>query len=422
MDFVLGKNEEPRDAAQCRTVAATRQQRERQLRQSQKMEAIGALAGGIAHDFNNILGTIIGYTSLLEIDVAGQPEAEESVSEILKASLRARDLVRQILAFGRQDDEERGVIALQQVIAEAIQFLRATVPASLKLTARIDPSTRPVLADASQIHQVVMNFTTNAIEAMAEQPGELEISYGPCLVVSEFTARHPGLKPGPHAVLTVADTGPGMDPRTLKRIFEPHFTTKPPGLGTGLGLAVVHGIVKSHAGAVTVTSRAGGGTTFRVYLPTHLAAPTPPAQDPAPPPRGDGQRILMIDDEAALTQVNGQLLERLGYHVSAHNSAQAALASFRAAPDAFHLVLTDLAMPGLDGVRLVRQIHNLRPLLPVILMTAFAGKLGATDASKLGMAELLLKPFTPQTLALAVHKALARFASRAVSSVNLPSI
>ncbi|MFA6545931.1 MAG: PAS domain S-box protein, partial [Limisphaerales bacterium] len=327
---------------------------EEQFRQSQKMEAVGQLAGGIAHDFNNILGAIIGNTELARADAQASPATLDCLEAIMQAGHRASDLVRQILAFSRRQEQQRQPMQLQFVVREALKLLRSTVPATIEIKTHL-ADTPTVLADPSQIHQVVMNLCTNAAQAMRGRPGVLKVELDEVEADAGFAQTHADLAPGHYVRLTVADTGCGMDRATQERIFEPFFTTKPPGEGTGLGLSVVHGIMKSHDGSVSVYSQPGEGTTFHLYFPVLNAEVAAPAAALAPVPRGHGEHVLFVDDELALVQLGRKVLDGLGYQVTTKSSASEAFAIVRDQPDYFDLVVTDLTMPGMSGADLARQ-------------------------------------------------------------------
>jgi PAS domain S-box-containing protein len=383
-----------------------RQQLEDQYRQSQKMEAIGTLAGGIAHDFNNILTAIYGYTEIARMEVEGNQNALEPLDAVVEASKRATALVRQILAFSRHQPQQRSPMQLQRVVAEVLTLLRATIPTTIEIKAELDDKAAAVLADATQIHQVLMNLGTNAAQAMKDQPGLLEVRLENFEIDADFVQTRPALRPGWYVRLSVSDTGHGMDSATAARIFEPFFTTKAPGEGTGLGLSVVHGIMSSHDGTITVYSQPGEGTTFHLYFPAHgNVAPVSSQTAEAPVPYGRGQRILYVDDEQPLAEMGRKILERLGYEVDVRGRPAEALAAFRAAPADYDLVVTDLTMPGMTGIELARQLLHIRPELPVILMTGYAAMLTPERVRTLGIRELLLKPHSVRMLAEALQRA-----------------
>jgi nitrogen-specific signal transduction histidine kinase len=383
-----------------------RRKLEDQLRQAQKMEAIGTLAGGIAHDFNNILGAMFGFGYLLREDLAGNDTAREYVEEILRSANRAKELVQQILTFSRQHEQKPQVIKLDLVVREAIKFLRASLPANIVIELDLDSAAYAVLADPTQIYQVTMNLATNALHAMEGRPGRLTITLEGVVPDGKFLAAHPELKPIPYVRLTMADNGQGMDAKTRERIFEPFFTTKPVGQGTGLGLAVVHGIVKSHGGIITVESEVGQGTTFRLYFPAQPAGVVAGETGSRPPARGHGERILVVDDEPALTAVYQRLLDRLGFQTVVTNYPEEALRMIRKSPANFGLVITDMTMPGINGLDLARQIRGLRPDLRVILTSGFSPALNDEALRAAGVHELVMKPVTLDDLAAVVQRAL----------------
>jgi len=380
-----------------------------QLAHAQKLEALGTLAGGIAHDFNNILTAILGYADLIQRDTPADDRTQSRIEAVLIATVRAQDLVRQILTFSRKQTPTRKPIRLAAVIEEALKLLRASLPPSLTLwtDVRGDPV---VLADAGQMHQVVMNLCTNAVQAIEPAGGQLTVALETVDVDAAFALSHVPLESGPHARLTVADTGIGIDSVTLERIFEPFFTTKQPGRGTGLGLAVVHGIVQSHEGAVTVESQPGVGTTFHVYLPV-TAVPKSVAETdgngrPAEPPRGHGELVLLVDDDPGVVRLGEHLLERLGYRVDAYTDPRAALVAFAATPDRYSLILTDLAMPEVSGTEVARQVRSARPQMPVVLTSGYLSPTQDRKTGDYGVGEFLGKPFSLKTLAETIAAAL----------------
>jgi PAS domain S-box-containing protein len=381
---------------------------EQQLRESQKMDAIGTLAGGIAHDFNNILAAISGYTELAKMDCADNPGVSASLSHVLAANRRAADLVRQILAFSRRQEQKREPTQLRNVIEEALKLLRATIPATIEFQISLGAGTPAVLADASQIHQVIMNLCTNAWHAMKDRPGCLKVALEKVQFDRAQTGAHQGLVAGQYACLTVSDTGKGMDKGTLERIFDPFFTTKGPGEGTGLGLSVVHGIIKSHDGVITVSSQPGKGTTFELYFPAYTSEISVATRGPATIPRGNGERILVVDDEEPLLDLEKQMLERLGYQVEAQASVAMALARVRDGFPRLDLVITDLTMPQMTGLEFSRNLMQICPGLPIILTTGFSAGLTSENVAEMGIAELLLKPLSLDNLSTAVHRALTK--------------
>jgi signal transduction histidine kinase len=380
---------------------------EEQLRQAQKMEAIGTLAGGIAHDFNNILTAIVGYTQLAQLILKQDPKVREYLGAILQATRRATDLVRHILTFSRQQPQERRPIQLRPVVAESLKLLRAIIPSTIEFKTSLATDAPTVLADATQIHQILMNLGTNAWHAMKDRTGRLQINLEPCVVDEAHAATQSQLNPGFYTRVSVSDTGCGMDQATLRRIFEPFFTTKPLGEGTGLGLAVVHGIMKDHDGAVMVYSQPGEGTTFHLYFPAHAGEATVAAAEQGPTPRGHGERVLFVDDEELLVQLGQETLAALGYEVEVSTQPAAALAMVRADPQRFSLVLTDQTMPGMTGLFLAGQLLKIRPGLPIVLMTGYSSSLTAAQVEAAGIRQLLFKPTTIHSLGTAVHAALS---------------
>ncbi len=379
---------------------------EAQLRQAQKLEALGQLAGGIAHDFNNILTGVLAFTELALIDLDRPAEVRKHLAEVSKAGNRARQLVRQILAFSRQQVQERVPVRLNAVVREAAELLRSSLPSTIQIDVHTDAQTPVVLADQIQIHQIIMNLGTNAAHAMRERPGALAIRLEPVRLDAAACAMARGLRPGLYACLSVADNGRGMDAATLKRIFEPFFTTKGPGEGTGLGLSVVHGIVEDHDAAITVRSQPGEGTIFRIFLPQHATLAQAVAAEPAALPRGRGEHILFLDDERMITDSVRVLLGHLGYRVTPHTDPQAALAAFQADPSAFSLVVTDLTMPHITGIEVARQILAVRPELPVLLASGYSGTWTPESLRALGLRGLIAKPLSSAGLAAAVRQAL----------------
>ncbi len=388
-----------------------RRQLENRLQQAQKMEAVGTLAGGIAHDFNNILAAMFGFACLLQQDTEGNAPAQESIAEILIAANRAKDLVQQILTFSRKREQARQVIRLDMVVKEAMKFLRASLPADIQIETHIAAAAPAVLADPTQIYQVAVNLATNALHAMEGRPGRLTVSLEEFTPDEAFIQAHRELKPISYARLTVTDTGHGMDAKTMERIFEPFFTTKPVGKGTGLGLAVVHGIVQSHDGSLTVESQLGEGTTFRLYFPAQMPNEIPTDSPTSSLPCGHGEMVLLVDDEAALTKVFQAMLKRLNYQVIVSNQPRAAVALFRENPAQFALVITDLTMPEMNGLEVTRQLRAIRPDVPVILVSGFSSALTPENLREAGVRELLEKPVSITALAEVVQRALANVAS-----------
>jgi len=359
------------EIAERQRAEAARQHLEVQLHQVQKMEALGTLAGGIAHDFNNILAVILGYAELSLYDLAPGSNEWHNLQQILIASGRAKHLVQQILAFSRQSEQQRQPVYLQLILAETLTLLRASLPSTIELRQSLATHTGMVLADPVQLQQVVMNLCTNAEYAMRPKGGQLDICLDRVDIDATMAATLPDLRPGPHIRLTVRDTGHGMTPEVLERIFEPFFTTKGPGEGTGMGLAVVHGIITSYAGAITVASTPGQGTTFAISFPRlpDIVEVTDCSEESLP--KGEGH-ILFVDDETALAKLAHAMLTRLGYDTEVYTSSRAALAAFQAAPQRFDLVITDQTMPRMTGEALTLALRHIRPDIPIILCTGFS--------------------------------------------------
>jgi PAS domain S-box-containing protein len=383
-----------------------RKQLEEQIRQAQKMEAIGTLAGGIAHDFNNILTAIVGYTELARMVLKEDPEVHAHLGAVLQAASRATDLIRQILTFSRQQPRERRSIDLLPVVEESLKLLRATIPSSIEFETSLATDSPTVLADATQIHQTIMNLGTNAWHAMRDRTGRLQVKLERWVVDLPQASAEQRLRPGVYARVSVSDTGCGMDQETQQRIFEPFFTTKPPGEGTGLGLSVVHGIMDSHDGAVTVHSRPGEGTVFRLYFPAHAGVASLAPAQVGPVPRGHGEMILVVDDEETIAQLIQQALVFLGYRVEFATQPQAALAMVLTDPQRFALVLTDQTMPEMTGELLAGLLRKIRPGLPVIMMTGYSAAVMSDRVEAVGIRQLLLKPVTISSLGTAVHAVL----------------
>jgi PAS domain S-box-containing protein len=396
-----------RDITERRQGDEARASLEAQLRQAQKMEAIGTLAGGIAHDFNNILAAMLAYTELARMDVDEGTQVREHLDLIVKSGDRARHLVSQILAFSRKQKNERHVIRLQTIVREVLKMLRSTLPATIEIVQDIGSDAETVLADPNQIHQILLNLCTNAAHAMPDGRGRLEVSIGAVDVTAALAAGLPELQPGPHVRLVVRDNGLGMTEETAKRIFEPFFTTKPPGEGTGLGLSVVHGIIEDHDGAIRVSSEHGVGTVFEIYFPVHKLDTEILDAATASLRKGQGQRILFVDDEAAICSSVEKLLGRLGFQVNAVNDPEQALALFKVDPYAFDVVVTDLSMPGLTGIDLAARLVEARPQVPIILVTGFSGTWTPEKVRELGIQELVQKPVSPAALSAAIHRVLS---------------
>jgi PAS domain S-box-containing protein len=380
---------------------------EDQLAQAQKMEAIGTLAGGIAHDFNNILSAIMGYTELAGLDTPEGSKVRYNLEQSLKASQRAKSLIQQILAFSRQSKPERKPIDIGPIIKEGLKLLRASLPSTIEIRQDLGRDLGSVVADPTQIHQVVMNLCTNAGHAMGAKGGILEVSLGKIDMEGGAVGSAMGIEAGAYLRLRVSDTGHGISAQILKRIFDPYFTTKGAGKGTGLGLAVVHGIVKSYGGGIVVSSEVGKGSTFDVYLP-RIESPSSvlQAEKVEPLPLGEYERILFVDDEKEVGEIGRKTLEYLGYEVVVRTSSLEALELFRAKADQFDLVITDMTMPNMTGEGLAREILGIRPGMPIILCTGFSEHMSGEKAKALGIREFVMKPLVMVDLAKAIRKAL----------------
>jgi PAS domain S-box-containing protein len=387
---------------------AERQQKqlEEQLRQTQKLEALGTLAGGIAHDFNNILGAIISFSELARMDNPDNVELQENLGEVLKASNRATHLVRQILSFSRRQKHERKILQLAGVVQEALKLLRATLPATIDIRQSIDDDLPAVLANPTQIHQVLMNLATNSAHAMKERQGRLHVALNRLYLDETDPRPQAELAAGDYVRLAVSDTGSGMDEATLKRVFEPFFTTKGPGEGTGLGLSVVHGIIKEHDGVIGVESEPGRGTTFTIYLPARAAVAAPELLDNSVIPRGNGERVLFVDDEVMLGEVAQKIIRRLGYQAVIFQNPGEAWEALQKDPAAYDILISDLTMPVMTGVDLARRALQLRPNLPIILTSGSSGTFSKAEVHEIGIRELMSKPLDYHTLAAALNKVL----------------
>lgn len=402
-DYVLKTDLRRLPLALRRELAAVASRK--QLRQAQRLEALGVLAGGIAHDFNNILAAILGYAELMRQDMPPGSLQATNLEQVVKASNRARELVRQILAFSRRMESERKPVHLQPLIEEVLRLLRATLPKTIQIRKRLDAHCGPVLADPIRIHQVLMNLATNAYYAMREKGGILEVRLEAVLINASAAQMQPDFKEGLYVQLTVSDTGQGMDSRTLERIFDPDFTTKPIGEGTGMGLAVVQGIVKGYGGVITVRSELGKGSHFHLFFPQCEVAEAEAMPAAEGLPEGHGN-ILFVDDEEQIVHSSQQLLERLGYHVTGMANSLAALAAFRARPSRFDVVITDLTMPKLTGIELLKELRQIRPDIPVILCTGFSETATPEKICSLEVSAFLTKPVTSREIAQVLNKVL----------------
>ncbi len=385
-------------------------QLEKRLAQAQKMEAIGTLAGGIAHDFNNILSAIIGYTELSLIDIPRGSALQNNLQQVLKAGSRPKELVRQILTFSRQRENELVPVKVNLIVNEALKLLRASLPATIKIRHDIQ-SDMSVMTDPTNIHQVLMNLCTNASFAMQEKGGILEVSLSDADLGADFIKHHPDVTPGRFVTLTVRDSGCGMPPEVTERIFDPFYTTKKMGEGTGMGLSVVHGIVRSHGGTIIVESSPGKGSTFSVFFPAVEAEATDQTNQAQLVITGN-ERILFVDDEDFQADIGKRMLERLGYRVTAKTSSIEAFELFRQSPDTFDLVITDMTMPDMTGDVLARKLIALRPDIPIIVCTGYSERINSDIVREIGIKELAMKPVVMKDIARMIERILSERADR----------
>jgi len=381
-----------RDLTARKKVEAHRNALESQLRESQKMQAVGTMAGGIAHDFNNIISAILGNAELARQDAGPDSPALISLAEIDRAGRRARDLVRQILTFSRNESPERIPIQLADVVQETVRLLKVALPPTVEMQVAIDATTLPVLADATQMEQALLNLCTNAIHAIGNQRGTIRIELGNNAETGDIERRS-GVR-AKHVKLTVRDTGCGIDAATLERVFEPFFTTKPVGQGTGLGLAVVHGVMRTHMGTVDVQSTPGVGSAFTLYFPVADGACPPAPQEPVKTSdiQGMGKRVMYVDDDEALVFLVKRALTRKGFDVTTFTDPRAAVATLRDQPTAFDLVVTDYNMPGYSGLELLREARLIRPELPIALASGYVTAEIEQNALAEGARALIHKP------------------------------
>ena len=373
---------------------------EAQLRRSQKMEALGTIAGGIAHDFNNILSGIIGFSEIALYEIEKDSKLYRNVSQVVNAALRAKDLVRQILTFSRESCREKKIIQITLAVKESLHLIKASLPANIKIHREIADNIGYILANPTEIHQVLMNLCTNAVHAMEEKGGILKVS------LSNVAIRDDGASERHYVRLNVRDTGMGISPEAMEKVFDPYFTTKSPDKGTGLGLAIVHRIVQSHNGVIRISSKPDEGTDIEILFPMVEKYVHPDTGNLEAPATGKGH-ILFVDDEELLADVGKHLLEKLGYTVTAFKEPAEALEYFKSQPQAFDELITDMDMPNMNGVQLIREILKIRQI-PVIITTGFSENISREDAAKLGVSELLMKPLTLHDLAASVQKAIKK--------------
>ena len=377
-----------------------------QLQRAQKMEAIGTLAGGIAHDFNNVLYAIIGYTELSMDAVPEGSKARRNLQEVLKAADRAKNMVQQILNFSRNTEKEKKLISVLSVLKEAVNLIRTSLPSTIEIRQNIDADCGPVMADPTRIHEIIMNLGTNAYHAMREKGGILRITLRQDEIGSDDSKYDLDLNSGSYLKLTVEDTGHGIDSNIMEKIFDPYFTTKGVGEGTGMGLSVVHGIVRDHGGDISVYSEPGKGTAFHVYLPLIETGSVEREIISAEPVSTGTERILFIDDEEQIVQMVQQILESLGYHVTPRTSSVEALEAFRTMPDEFDLVITDMTMPNMTGAELAPRLLEIRSDIPIILCTGFSELMDENKAKAIGIREYVMKPIVRDKIAGTIRKVL----------------
>lgn len=377
---------------------------EEHMRQVQKMEAIGTLAGGIAHDFNNILSPILGFSEMLKEDLPPDSPDHEKISRIYEASIRARDLVDQILTFSRRQSRELKPLKIQAILKEALKLLRSSIPRTIAFETHIDPGCGAVIADPTQIHQVIMNLVTNAYHAMRESGGRLKVTLEQIRIESE-TSLFSQLGPGAYARLTVSDTGTGIEKDVLEKIFDPYFTTKAQNEGTGLGLSVVQGIVKSCRGDIHIYSEPGKGTEIHVYLPVKEKKPEPVAPGPTTLPTGT-ERILLVDDETAILRIEEQIIQRLGYRVTSMGGSREAFDAFSKRPGDFDLIITDMTMPHMTGMQLAQKVKSIRPDIPVVICTGFSDQISKETWQAAGIQGFVTKPVLKRQMARTIRDAL----------------
>jgi PAS domain S-box-containing protein len=389
----------------CIVVTDLTEQRrlEQEVRQSQKLEALGTLVGGIAHDFNNVLASIMGFTEMVLEDLAPDSREYGRLGLALKGAYRGRDLVKQILAFSRQGEQDKKPLKLTQLIDEVLKLLRPAFPSTIEIVLKNPMNDCQTFADPVQMNQVLTNLCTNAAHAMREKGGILEIGISSVIVREGNPPPIPEMTSGEYVVLEVSDTGCGMEPETLERIFDPFFTTKKE--GTGLGLSVSYGIVKDHSGYFAVESKPGKGSTFQVYLPRVRNTGTVRDKD-APLATGGNERILIVDDEDMLVELNQQRLARLGYNVVATTSSIDALHIFRQGPDSFDLVITDQTMPNLTGMDLATELLNVRASIPILICTGHSDKVSLERAREAGIKAVLIKPLDKREMAEVIRRVL----------------
>ncbi|MEW6349336.1 MAG: response regulator [Thermodesulfobacteriota bacterium] len=383
----------------------TLKEQHNQLIRAQKMEAVATLAGGIAHDFNNLLTVIMGNAELAMQEVSEEADSHAAIEQIVRAARRAEALVRQILTFSRHVEQEKNAVSIAPIVDETVKFLRSSLPSTIEIDVDVPTSCPKIMADPTQIQQVLMNLCTNANHAMKQKGGQLTIRVEEIAIAEENGKGKPDIIPGTYVRLTVSDTGHGMPPEILDRIFEPYFTSKAPGEGTGLGLSVVHGIVTKHAGMMRVASDPGKGSTFEVFFP--VVAREWDSAEPAPRNRPRGhERVLLVDDDEMVALLGQRLFQSLGYTVTTHMSSTEALEVFREDPGRFDVVVTDMTMPKMTGRELALEIMAICPHMPVILCTGYSDQITEEEAKAIGIREFVMKPLSLDKVAYAVRRVL----------------
>ena len=397
------------DITEATETRARLQRQDEQLQQKQKLEAIGTLAGGVAHDFNNLLTAIMGNTELSLMQLPPERPEVENLQQVMQAARRARQIVKQILTFSRRSEPSRELLAVSAIMEETVSFLRSAACGTVEFVHEKADGLPGIVADGAQVHQVLMNIGTNAVQAMQGRRGVLTLTEEEIVVGEEVQSQHPKLKPGRYVRLGFRDTGPGMNDEVKERIFEPFYTTKAQGEGTGLGLSVVHGIMEQHGGAVTVYSQPGRGTLFYVYFPVAFGGGEPvPNEDVGPVPVGGGERVLFVDDDPAVAKTAGEILTRLGYRATVHTRAASALEELAVPEGDWAVVISDLTMPGCDGLAFAARVRELRPKLSFVLASGFFSGPEKQAAEALGIARCIQKPLTYAGLGQAVGKCLGK--------------
>ncbi len=397
--------EEPRHHIAVVEDITKRKQAESSLQQAQKMESLGTLTSGIAHDFNNILGIIIGNTELALTDIPKTSPVHHHIMEVKDAGLRAKDIIRQLLNFSRKTDHKLKPVQIVPVIQDALKFLRSTIPVNIDIQKHIQANDEVINADPVQMHQMMMNLCINASQEMEKTGGSIEIKIERTYLDKDAINNFPGLNKGDHIKIIISDTGPGIDPEIINMIFDPYFTTKEFGNGSGMGLAVVHGIVKNHSGAITVDSKTGKGTTFTVLFPLTAEVPEIEANTVDELPQGT-EKILFVDDEKSIVLMMQQILEWLGYYVDAKTDPVSALETFQSQPDAFDLVITDMAMPHMTGVTLAEKLMQIRPDIPIIICTGHSSLIDEKKAKEMNLAAFVMKPIITSEFAKTIRSVL----------------